>query len=136
LNVILPGMVGVINGAPARFKTFQNNAISHSKAPVPVGAIVGATIGALVLFALLCVAAVILRRRRRHFAQLDGMRPDPLILDEKGPLPRENPTPVLSTILREMRSLRRHMSMRGRGRSRGPRPDASEAGPPPKYTIS
>jgi hypothetical protein len=129
-------MVGVINGVPARFKIFQDNAVSHSKAPVPVGVIVGATIGALVLLALLCVAAVVLRRRRRHFAQLDGMRPDPLILDEKEPLPPENPTPVLSAILREMRSLRRHISMRGRGRSRGPRSNPSVAGPPPKYTIS
>lgn len=101
----------------------------QSKAPVPVGAIVGATIGAL-LFIALCLAAVLLCRRRRRNArleaQLEEMRPDPLIVYEKGALPPEASGSVLSAILREVRSLRRQMG------GQSVQPDD----PPPKYSVS
>jgi hypothetical protein len=104
--------------------------LQHKKAPIPVGAIVGGTIGALTFIAL-CVCAFVLlrRRRRRQRAQLEGTRPDPLIVHEKGPFPStDDSVPKLSRLLREVRSLRRqtrHVS--------GP-PSPNE--PPPKYTVS
>ncbi|KAJ7108249.1 hypothetical protein C8R44DRAFT_986802 [Mycena epipterygia] len=94
---------------------------------VPVAAIAGASIGALLLLAL-CVAALLFRFRVRRRARLEeGMRPDPLILYEKAPLPPETP-PVLITILREIGSLRR--LMRGRSLAR------VEEDPPPTYSVS
>ncbi|KAJ7323959.1 hypothetical protein DFH08DRAFT_887230 [Mycena albidolilacea] len=143
------GMVGVINGVISRFKDFQDAAeaitdtnstaspsnptastLQHTKAPIPVGAIVAGTIGALTFIALcICTFVLLRRRRRRQRAQLEGTRPDPLIVHEKGPFPStDDSVPKLSRILREVRSLRRqtrHVS--------GP-PSPNE--PPPKYTVS
>jgi len=154
------GMVGGINGVNSRFQDFQDKAegvanssatspqtsasgapdsgpsatVSHPTAPVPVAAVVGGTIGALILIAL-CAFALVLRRRRRHHKQLVGMRPDPLIVYEKGPLPSEDAgVPILSAILREVRSLRRQMrpvSVAPTMRPGSVRPD----GPPPKYAA-
>ncbi|KAF7348997.1 hypothetical protein MVEN_01420800 [Mycena venus] len=142
------GMVGVINGVKTRFQTFQDKAqnshptssaqgaavsnVSDPKPSVPIGAIIGATIGTLLLV-VLCVIGVVLRRRRRHHARLEGMRPDPLITYEKGPFPPENGVTVLSAILREVRSLRTQMRPGGASTSASSPPSDC---PPPKYTIS
>ncbi|KAJ7866454.1 hypothetical protein B0H14DRAFT_372606 [Mycena olivaceomarginata] len=138
------GMVGVINGVLPRFKAFQDKAegftnssaspsststsnLQHSKAPVPVGGIVGGTIGALTFIALLVFAFLLLRRRRQHYSRLTGMRPDPLIMHEKGSVsPTDENVSVLSTILREIRSL--HIQIE---RSNVPPPPNE---PPPQYT--
>ncbi|KAJ7706485.1 hypothetical protein B0H16DRAFT_1635381 [Mycena metata] len=106
-----------------------------SSASPPVGAIVGAVVG-VVAFIGLCVAALMIfrrRRRRRVAVEIDledQMQPRPLILNsqevEKAPsLSGTEDTSMLSTILREVRSIRRQM----RGTSR-----ADE--PPPVYTDS
>ncbi|KAJ6468540.1 hypothetical protein C8R47DRAFT_1223339 [Mycena vitilis] len=136
------GMVGVINGHQSGFTQFQDKAtsfatISSSTSTLPVGAIVGIVLGALLLLLLLPLALLFRCRRLRRRRDLEErMRPspNPLIASEKGPMPQDDPVSLLSSILREMRSLRGQM--RGASTVNIDAGAQSTRDPPPKYTVS
>ncbi|KAJ6587277.1 hypothetical protein B0H10DRAFT_2197908 [Mycena sp. CBHHK59/15] len=111
--------------------SFSALASSHSKI-VPVAAIVGAIIGAIVLLTSLCMMGLLIRRRRTHRRREweEKLRPNPLILYER-PVHPENTLPIFSTLVREIRALRRQISSQ--------RPDRDPPGRsdmPPEYSAS
>ncbi|KAJ7093303.1 hypothetical protein B0H15DRAFT_1020736 [Mycena belliarum] len=135
-----PTSVGATSLAPSTVPT--NNDSSPGK---QFGTIVGATIGGLVIVAL-SITALLLRRRRRlrnYRTQLAQTRPYPLILnpvimgDKKVPPAPENTVSVLSSILREVRSLRQQMRRSdAQGQRQGQRQGHDRTDdPPPTYAM-